>query len=84
MLISKIIRTQQFKYFYSKTKVNLVQKADQSGCINKANWKQVGAMGVLWHTLLLMGNGLRSTDKKKVYCFVLNFINVKYSFTSFY
>ena len=39
---------------------------------------------MLWHTCLLRGNGLKSTDKKKVSCFVFNLINVKCSFTSFY
>ena len=68
-----------------KTKVNLVKMADHR---HVALTKPIGIKSVVWECfgipVFLRGNGLRSTDKTKVYCFVLNLINVKYSFTSIY
>ena len=45
-----------------------------SCCINKANWKQVRSMGMLWHTRLFRGNGLSTDmqDKSLLFCFGLN------------
>ena len=69
----------------TRTKINPVQMADHR---HVALTKPIGSKSVVWECfgipVLLRGNGLRSTDKTKVYCFVLNLINVKYSFTSIY
>ena len=45
--------------------------------------KPIGSGNVLAYPFI-KGNGLRSTDKKKVSRFVFNLINDKYSFTKFY
>ena len=90
MLICKIIRTQQFKYFLPasmKTKVNLVKTA---GHRHVALTKSIGSKSVVWECFGIPfyegENGLRSTNQTKICCFVLNFIhvNVKWSFTSIY
>ena len=73
MLISKIIRNHASKIFLACINENESKPwRITARCVSKANWKQVGSTGMLWHTCLLRGDGSRSTDKTKVYCFVLD------------
>ena len=87
MLISKIIRTQFLKIFLACGVENKSKPCSNGGsvsyCINKANWKLVGGMGVLWHICLLRGKFKKHRQEKNL-CFVLNLINVLCSLTSFY